>query len=164
MSMTSNKTGQVVQINVNPEGGVPKQPVPQAEVTIEGVCSDKQRDRRYHGGPTRAVSLFSYERIHALQAEGHAIAPGTTGENLTISGLDWDTLQVGDCLRIGDRLRIEITGYAAPCSIIADSFQDGQFTRISQKLHPGWSRLYARVLVEGIVREGDVVEWDVGDF
>ena len=164
MSMTSNKTGRVVQINVNPEGGVPKQPVPQAEVTIQGVCGDKQRDRRYHGGPTRAVSLFSYERIQALQAEGHAIAPGTTGENLTISGLDWDMLQVGDCLRIGDRLRIEITSYATPCSIITDSFQDGQFTRISQKVHPGWSRLYARVLVEGFVREGDVVEWDVSDM
>ncbi len=163
MSMTSNKTGRVVQINVNPAGGVPKQPVPQTEVTIQGVRGDTQRDRRYHGGPTRAVSLFSYERIQALQAEGHAIAPGTTGENLTISGLDWDMLQVGDCLRIGDRLRIEITGYAAPCSNIIDSFHNGQFTRISQKVHPGWSRLYARVLVEGLVREGDVVAWDGSD-
>jgi hypothetical protein len=27
---------------------------------------------------------------------------------------------------------------------------------ISQKVHPGWSRLYARVLAEGIVYEGDL--------
>lgn len=162
--MSPTSVARVVQINVNPQGGVPKYPVPGAEVTINGVVGDKQRDRRYHGGPTRAVSLYALERIQALQAEGHAIAPGTTGENLTISGLDWETIQVGDCLRIGDRVRIEITGYAAPCSNIAASFQAGQFKRISQKAHPGWSRLYARVLVEGIVRAGDSVAWDLGDF
>ena len=30
--------------------------------------------------------------------------------------------------------------------------------RISQKVHPGSGRLYARVLVEGVVRPGDPVE------
>ena len=150
-------SARVLQINVNPHGGVPKQRVASTQVTTEGVAGDKQRDRRYHGGPTRAVSLFSYERIEALRAEGHPIAPGSTGENLTLGGLDWAGLDVGDRLRIGDRLHIEITGYASPCNNIAASFADGKSTRISQKLHPGWSRLYARVLTEGEVREGDAV-------
>ncbi len=153
----------VVQINVNPQGGVPKYRVLSAQVTVNGVVGDRQRDRRFHGGPSRAVSLYSYAHVLALQAEGHPIAPGTTGENLTISGLEWAALQVGDRLRIGERLRIEITGYAAPCTNIAGSFVDGAFTRISHKVHPGWSRLYARVLTEGTVREGDLVEWDVGE-
>lgn len=153
----------VVQINVNPHGGVPKHRVASAEVTMQGVSGDKQNDRRYHGGPNRAVTLFSYERIQALQAEGHPIAPGTTGENLTISGLDWETLQPGDCLRVGERLCIEITDYAAPCNTIADSFTAGTFKRISQKVHPGWSRLCARVLIEGTVYEGDLIVWDVAD-
>jgi len=156
-------TGRVVQINVNPQGGVPKHRVPSAQVTFGGVAGDRQRDRRFHGGPERAVSLYAYERIAALQAEGHPIAPGSTGENLTIAGLDWGGLKVGDRLRIGDRLGIEITRYAAPCDNIADSFAGGEFTRISQKLHPGWSRLYARVLVEATVQEGDPVAWDFGD-
>ena len=155
--------GRVVQINVNPRGGVPKHRTPSAQVTFEGVIGDKQRDRRYHGGPQRAVALFSYERIQALQAEGHPIVPGSTGENLTIAGLDWDALQVGDRLRIGDELRIEITAYAVPCSNLVDSFVDGAFKRVSQKLHPGWSRLYAKVLVEGEVREGDAVLLASGD-
>ena len=34
---------------------------------------------------------------------------------------------------------------------------DGEFTRVSQKVHPGWSRYYARVLKEGIVTTGDRV-------
>ena len=57
----------VVQINVNPRGGVPKHRVASTDVTANGVVGDKQRDKRYHGGPTRAVSLYSYERIEALR-------------------------------------------------------------------------------------------------
>lgn len=156
--------GRVVALNVNPKGGVPKYHVPTATITAKGVAGDKQRDRRFHGGPQRAVSLFSAERIAALQAEGHTIESGSTGENVTISGLDWDALQVGDCLQIGDHVRIVITSYAAPCKNIADSFAGGEFKRMSQKLHPGWSRLYARVLDEGTVHIGDAVTFAVADF
>jgi len=136
---------------------VPKHRVPHTEVTTEGVTGDKQRNRRFHGGPSRAVSLYSYENIQALQDEGHPIECGTTGENLTISGLDWARLAPGARLRIGAGVRLEITSYTTPCSNIAGSFADGEFTRISQKLHPGWSRLYAKVLCGGTVREGDEV-------
>lgn len=96
-------SGRVAQINVNPAGGVPKHAVPRVEVTANGVRGDRQRDRRFHGDPTRGVSLFSLERIEALQVEGHSITPGSTGENLTIAGLDWSALQIGDRLRVGAR-------------------------------------------------------------
>jgi MOSC domain-containing protein YiiM len=154
--MTNRSTGRVVQINVNRKGGVPKHAVAIARITAGGVEGDKQRNRRFHGGPQRAVSLYSYERIQALQAEGHPIAPGSTGENLTMSGLDWAAIAIGDQLRVGGLL-IEITGYAAPCDTISGSFADGLSKRISQKLHPGWSRLYAKVLAEAIVRTGDSI-------
>ena len=58
---------------------------------------------------------------------------------------------------LGDVVRLEITSPAPPCSTIAASFTGGAFKRISEKLHPGWSRLYASVLVEGEVRPGDPV-------
>jgi MOSC domain-containing protein YiiM len=125
------------------------------------VQGDQQRDRRVHGGPERAVSLYAYELIQALQAEGHPIAPGTTGENLTLHGLDWAALQIGDQLAIGERVCLEITGYAAPCKTIAASFVDQAFSRISHKKHPGWSRLYARVLVEGVIHTGDSVAYTI---
>jgi MOSC domain-containing protein YiiM len=50
---------------------------------------------------------------------------------------------------------LEITSYAAPCGSIRASFAGGRFKRISQKVNPGESRLYARVLREGRVRAGD---------
>jgi len=99
------------------------------------------------------------ERIEALQREGHPIAPVTTGENLTIGGLDWDLVVPGATLRIGD-LTVEITSYASPCTTIRPSFADGHSNRISQKKHPGWSRVYAKVSGEGEIRVGDVVRVD----
>jgi MOSC domain-containing protein YiiM len=147
----------IVQISVNPKGGVPKNRVEQALLKSEGVEGDKQRDKRFHGGPERAVCMFSYERIQELQAEGHPIDCGTTGENLTVAGLNWDEIIPGVRLQIND-IALEIVSYTSPCYKIAASFTDGEFVRISQKVHPGWSRVYARVLQEGVVREGDEVE------
>lgn len=151
----------VHQINVS-DGGVPKLPVSEARVSKHGLTGDRQRTRSVHGGPDRAVCLFSLERILALQAEGHLIAPGVSGENLTLAGLDWADLRPGDRLRIGSELLIEITSYTAPCSHNARWFRDGRYDRISQKKHPGWSRLYARVLHEGLVRTGDPVTIEAG--
>lgn len=150
-------SGRIVQINVNPKGGVPKYAIASTTLGSDGVAGDKQRDKRHHGGPTRAVSLYALERIEALQAEGHPITIGSTGENLTLAGIDWATLQIGDRLAIGEGIEIEITGYAAPCENIQESFRDHTFKRMSQKLHPGWSRLYARVLREGVVRQDDPI-------
>ena len=145
----------VVSVNRS-AGGVPKLAVPSARVTFRGVEGDVQRDRHHHGGPDRAVSLFSLERIDALRAEGHPIAPGTTGENVTIAGLAWDRVTPGVRLTLG-AVELEVTAFAAPCQTIVDSFSDQHSTRISQKRHPGWSRVYARVLSEGVLAAGDLV-------
>jgi MOSC domain-containing protein YiiM len=147
--------GRLDSINIS-NGGVPKLPTAEAAITADGVAGDRQLDLRFHGGPLRAVSLFSAERIAAMQAEGHSIAPGTTGENLTVSGLDWSLVLPGACLEIAE-VRLEITAYAAPCSNISGSFAGGDIARISQKRNPGWSRVYARVLTPGHVRVGDTV-------
>ncbi len=153
--MEPSPRGRLDSINVS-QGGVPKHPTSEAEVRTEGVEGDRQRDLRFHGGPDRAVSVFSAERIAALQAEGHPIAPGTIGENLTVSGIDWTRATPGACLDIG-AVRLEITRYAAPCANIAGSFTGGDIARIGQKTNPGWSRVYTRVLAPGRIRVGDQV-------
>ena len=148
--------GSIFQLNVS-DGGVPKLAVREAVLTPEGLTGDRQRDLRYHGGPGRALCLFALERILELQAEGHPIFPGSTGENLTVVGLDWSGLAPGARLGLGEEALIEITGYTAPCKNIAASFARGDFKRISQKVHPGHSRLYARVLRPGRLGVGQSV-------
>jgi MOSC domain-containing protein YiiM len=146
----------VVQINVS-SGGVPKRPVGSARVTVDGVEGDRQRDRRHHGGPERAVCLYPLELIEALRAEGHPIGPGLIGENLTVRGLDWSTVVPGAHLRVGTDVMLQITHYAGPCANIAAAFADGDYARVSQTRHAGWSRLCARVRREGLVAVGDAI-------
>jgi MOSC domain-containing protein YiiM len=146
----------IYQINVS-DGGLPKYPVLEAVVATTGVQGDRQRNLTFHGGPDRAVCLFSQELIERLQDEGHTIEAGSSGENLTLSGLEWEKLKPGDRLQMGPDVQLEIMSYTAPCDQNARWFRDGDFKRVSQKKNPGWSRLYAKVLREGVVRPGDEV-------
>ncbi|HEU0069540.1 MAG TPA: MOSC domain-containing protein [Nitrospiraceae bacterium] len=144
------------QINVS-DGGVPKHPVLEAVITKAGVEGDRQQNLKVHGGPDRAVCLYSQELIERLQDEGHSIEAGSSGENLTLAGLEWEKLQPGDQLRIGPEVRIEIMSYTTPCEKNAQWFRDRDYKRVSHKINPGWSRFYAKVLREGVVRPGDEV-------
>jgi MOSC domain-containing protein YiiM len=146
--------GRIVQISVS-SGGVPKHAVDEAQVTLEGVEGDAHRDLEHHGGPDRAVCLYSMDAIRGLIAEGHRVAPGTLGENVTVDGIDWAAIEPGTHILLGDRVLLQVTRYTAPCFNIKAAFKDGQFARVSQKRHPGWSRLYTRVVIGGRIRRGD---------
>jgi MOSC domain-containing protein YiiM len=152
-----NRTGVIVSINIS-GGGVPKKRASGAKVSLLGLHGDAHNDTKHHGGPDRAVCIFSIERIHALQREGHPIDAGTAGENVTIEGLDWELVVPGTRMKLGDEVLLEIASYTSPCKTIRESFLGGEFVRISQKVHPGWSRVYARVLSEGEIHFGDHVE------
>jgi MOSC domain-containing protein YiiM len=138
-------------------GGVPKLPVERAMVRANGMAGDRQANRKYHGGPARALCLYAQERLDALATAGHPVSRGTLGENVTIAGLPWERVRPGSRLRIG-ALEMEVTGYAAPCRKIAYAFTDGGIARVGEKANPGWSRVYARILAEGEVAVGDPVQ------
>ena len=148
--------GRIVQISVS-DGGVPKRSVVAARITELGVEGDRQAHTDIHGGPERAVCLFSMERIRDLQHEGHTIVPGAVGENVTVEGVDWNAVQPQSRILLGNDVALEVTRYTAPCTSIRTAFKGGDYGRISQKVHAGWSRVYARVLVPGTVRTGDAV-------
>lgn len=148
--------GRVLQVNVSP-GGVPKQPVERAWVGDFGVAGDRQRHDTVHGGPHRAVALLGIEAIERVQADGHPIYPGSTGENLTTTGIELAGLPVGTRLAIGETLVLELSGPANPCNLIGGSFRGGKSGRISILTHPADSRMYARTLVAGEVRAGDPI-------
>jgi MOSC domain-containing protein YiiM len=148
--------GRIHQINVS-RGGVPKLQVSSAVITTEGLVGDYHNDVKNHGGPLKAVCLFTLEEIERLAAEGHPISPGATGENVTLRGISLERLTPGAQVGIGTEALLEITKYAAPCETIAGVFNMEDFTRISHKLHPGESRVYARVVRGGQIHEGDEV-------
>ena len=147
--------GLIHSINIS-RGGVPKLPVDTSTITSNGIEGDSQNDLKFHGGIDKAVCIYSLDLIKALNLEGHNIFTGSTGENLTIEGLDWGKLKSGVKLILGDAL-IELTKEATPCKTISSSFISGDFSRISGSKYPGWSRWYASVIKEGTIRVGDEV-------
>ena len=149
-------TGRVVQVNVSP-GGVPKLPVEAARIGRQGLEGDAHDHDHVHGGPHRAICLLGIEAIERVRADGHAIEPGAVGENLTTAGIELSTLPVGSRLAIGDEVLLEISSPANPCDVIKGVFRGGKSGRISILLHPTDSRMYARVLAEGVVRAGDPI-------
>ena len=155
--LDSYQIGVLASINIS-GGGVPKRRVTGAQVSRFGLLRDTQNDQKHHGGLERAVCVYSLERIRALQAEGHPLDVGTVGENVTVEGVDWDLVVPGARLRLGQAVLLEVASFTTPCKTIRESFIGGEFVRISQKLHPGWSRVYTRVLSEGEIRAGDSLE------
>lgn len=148
--------GRVHQISTS-NGGVPKLAVDRAVVDASGVVGDEQADKVHHGSPDQALCLYSLEVIETLRSEGHSIAPGSAGENITVSGLDWRQVVPGSRMKIGP-VEVEVTHYTTPCAKNAQWFKDGKFNRMHASKHPGESRVYARVLSGGPIQTGDPVE------
>jgi MOSC domain-containing protein YiiM len=143
---------QLVSLNVS-NGGMPKRAVPEAAVTASGVAGDRQRNLKYHGGPDRAVCVYSEELYAWLAEQGvPTTAPGTVGENFTTRGLDLLKLGKGDRLRVGSDCVIEITNVRVPCSQLKKWDAD------LPELIVGRSGWVAKVVSEGVVRPGDAIE------
>jgi MOSC domain-containing protein YiiM len=85
------------------------------------------------------------------------LAPGTFGENLTISDLYSSQACIGDRFLIGST-ELEITAPRIPCGTLARRMNDRSFTkRFRAAERPG---LYCRVLRAGYVQEGDPVGYE----
>lgn len=158
-------SAKVLQVNVAPNGGVPKRPVPRAVVRRLGLEGDRQADTHHHGGPEQAVLVIDVAWIQRLAAEGFPVFPGALGENLTTEGLHFAALPVGARLRAG-RALLEVTKPRPPCRTI--HVYGGP--RLGKRIYdarvdacdatsPLWgaSGLYFRVLEEGEVRAGDAI-------
>jgi MOSC domain-containing protein YiiM len=140
----------LTQVNVSP-GGMPKFPVLSAHVSIDGIASDRQRIAKIHGGPNRAVCLYSEELYEWLRSRGVSVSNGDIGENFTTRGLDLATLKTGDRLRVG-QCTIEITKVREPCSRLRKWDEDLPEIIVG---HSGWM---AKVIEEGAVKPGDAIE------
>jgi MOSC domain-containing protein YiiM len=129
------------------------QPVQIGRLGLEG---DAIVDVENHGGVDQAVYVFGtpdYEWWS--RALKHDLAPGTFGENLTITELESAVYNIGDRLRIGEAL-LEVTSPRIPCVTLAKRMGDPRFVVRFRKAER--FGLYCRVLVPGAVQAGEVVQ------
>lgn len=147
-------TGSVAAV-LTSNGGVPKTTVPSAEVTHTGLSGDRQSSRVHHGRPWQALCLYSAEVIENFARLGHPISFGSTGENVTIRGIDWAAVRPGARITLGNVEAI-ITAYAIPCSQNKAWFRDGDFMTMSHE-RGDVSRVYAMITRTGTIATGDTV-------
>ena len=136
--------------------GIDKRPVEGAQIEPLGLTGDVVADEEHHGGPDQAVYLYGRTDYAWWEADlGRALAPGTFGENLTLTELDVAERRPGDRFRIGPVL-LELTSPRIPCSVFAHRMGERQWVkRFRDAGRPG---SYARVLERGEVSVGDPVE------
>lgn len=119
----------------------------------EGLSGDQQYDRQGHGGPDRALLMYSTHHYPKWREEWGRkdIGPGAFGENLTASGLTEDLACIGDIYRIGE-VRIEVSSPRLPCQNLSRRHRLADLVKtITQNHRSGW---YLRVLQEGWVEAG----------
>ena len=125
------------------------------QITKLGLQGDVIASKKHHGGPDQAVYVYGEADYEWWSEElGREIAPGTFGENLTVSHLASARLNVGDLLHLRE-VTLQVTAPRIPCGTFAARMADPQWVkRFRLAERPG---LYCRVLKEGFVRAGETV-------
>jgi len=115
----------------------------------EGIEGDKH----YGKNPERMIllsSLKSYQIVkEALQLH---LPEGYLGENILVD-TDLYHLLPGTRLRIGEKTYIEITQNCTLCSHL------GTLDKRIPKLLKNDRGIFAKTVKEGIIQEGDIIEW-----
>ncbi|CAN5217887.1 MOSC domain-containing protein [soil metagenome] len=136
--------------------GIWKSPAP-GRVAVRGVnlAGDEQGDRRVHGGADKAVYSYASEDYAWWAAElGRDLAPGTFGDNLTLTGVDLQAAVVGERWLVGTAV-LEVSQPRTPCWKLGLRMGDDEFpARFAAAARAG---TYLRIAREGEVGAGDEV-------
>ncbi|MBT0770824.1 MOSC domain-containing protein [Kineosporia sp. J2-2] len=143
-----------------PQTAIDKRPVAgPVELGPLGLAGDTQVDRKFHGGPGKAVYAYADEDAEWWSGElGREIGPGLFGENLRTSGIDVTGAEIGERWAIGSdgsQVLVEVTSARTPCRTFAERMgEKGWVRRYTRVNRPG---AYLKVLRPGPVRAGDQV-------
>ena len=136
--------------------GIFKHPVAdRVRVRRDGLEGDRQADLTVHGGELKAVYSYSVANYEWWNRKlGRALPPGMFGENLTIDGLDEETVGIGDRFIIGSTV-LEAVQPRLPCYKLGVRFGDAMMVR--HFMQSGRFGTYFRVVSEGDIGAGDEV-------
>ena len=137
--------------------GYGKQPVSgPVRVGRDGIEGDGQANRRWHGGPERAVLAYALEHYPRWRGElsWDDLPHGGFGENFTVEGATEEAICLGDVWRAGTAL-LQVSEPRKPCRNISRYW--GRPDLLRQVERTGRHGFYLRVLEEGVVQEGQEI-------
>ena len=138
--------------------GIFKEPVTApVAVHLTNLEGDGQAEISVHGGRDKAVYAYPEEHYSYWKEEFPEVERswGIFGENLTTSGLDEETVYIGDRFRIGSA-ELHVTQPRMPCLKLGLRFGRKEIVKsFLASRRSGW---YCSVDSEGIVTAGDTIE------
>jgi|TARA_B110000438_G_scaffold269415_2_gene285780 MOSC domain-containing protein YiiM len=113
----------------------------------EGIVGDEQADLTVHGGPDKALCVYSLDHYAYWKAElGLEFSPGAFGENLTVADINESDVCIGDIYHAGTAV-FQVTQPRQPCWKLARRWEVKAMPALVQKTgKTGW---YFRVLETG---------------
>jgi len=125
------------------------------EITPLGIDGDAICDTKNHGGVDQALYVYGGADYAWWSKEiGRELAPGTFGDNLTISYLESASFNLGDYIHVGE-VTLQVTSPRIPCGTFATRMEDPHWVKKFRAAErPG---LYVRVIKQGTINAGDPV-------
>lgn len=103
--------GKIIALSVSKEKGIPKTNVDSVWITENyGIEGDA-----HAGDWHRQISLLAIESINKLKEKLPNIKPGAFAENITTQSMGLTSLSIGEKLKIGENVKLEITQIGKEC-------------------------------------------------
>src|SRR5574341_567817 len=120
-----------------------------------GFQGDGVADTKHHGGPDKAVCVYSIDHYpYWKQVLGTPLPPAPFGENLSVSNLNEDDICIGDIFQAGTAL-LQVSQPRQPCKTLLARY--GREDLIKLMVDTGYTGFYFRVLEEGVVEKGNAL-------
>lgn len=139
--------GIVWAVCLSKKKGTVKEDVGQATL-VEGMGLEGDA---HAGFMHRQVSLLALEDIEKMREKMPNLGPGSFAENITVKGLDMDSLSIGDRISVGDTL-LEVTQIGKECHSKCEIFKITGDCIMPKK------GIFCAVIKGGRVKKGDVVK------
>ncbi len=137
--------------------GIYKTPVSgPVRLGLENLDGDGQADLKVHGGPDKAVCVYSADHFPTWRQELGVpeCGPGWFGENFSVTGQTESTVAIGDTYRIGTAI-VQVSQPRAPCWKLGRRWQRLDMPKLVVRSgRTGW---YLRVLETGTVESGEAI-------
>jgi MOSC domain-containing protein YiiM len=156
-------TGRIEEIAPGKRSAIRKRPVGTDRVAVGplGIDGDEQQEtrkyygRQMHGGADKAVCVYPHEHLPSwADLLDRDVAPGTFGENLSVSGILEDEARVGDEWQWGE-VRLRITEPRTPCFKL-DLVLGHKVKRVM--LHGAMTGWYLAVVQPGVAPTAGTIE------